>query len=681
MDATGPNEEVGDGGRKRTPSLVEFTSWSSSRAEVAITWAQRIRAVLKVIVQSESFECAIGVLILTNCITLGFEAEVLLGNMLHVEHAVKIGDHAFTLFFTMELALRVWVLGWRAYLPGAHDATNFFDAILVVVTFAVWALPWLMGSMVEDRSPLLRSFTVLRCVRIMRLARVVQRVPFFREVWLLLRGLTHSIRVLFWTITVITFITYVFAIFGVILVSVDVQREINDLGADGNHTSRLPADSLKMLWGSTGSVTLWMFTFIQVLTLDSWNSILRPLLDISPFAWVLFYLYIAIAVVVLLNLVTAIIVENAFKCAHTDEEEAARLAEEDRILGLHKLKRLFEDLDDDGSGEISWEEFETGFWKPEIQVEMKKLEFRQEDLKPMFELLDTGDGSLSMEEFFEGIQRVRGPAMAKETFSIAKRLEFLVNLVERQTQVVELLMNTAQPKHPRDRVFPAERTWSEESSPVNSPQSRGRGGGDFSGRRVRAASSSDSPKKANSRIICAPNMEVTGESIQGNLREFNIKLEDMTKDFRTQLSTVTEQVSSCMHRMDVLIGTEDRLRQTTIGSITQSDQGLQQISLADHDACHPSSFHDDLSAGLASFEKILSEMRSSACENGVPLSRTPILLREDLKTPEQKEPENCMNANPSLTTDAIVSASTDHQVPKPPEDPPIPFNNRRQLEH
>ena len=51
---------------------------------------------------------------------------------------------------------------------------------------------------------------VIKCESLLRLVRVCQKVPQFHEAWLLLRGLTDSMRVLFWTCIIIMFITYVF---------------------------------------------------------------------------------------------------------------------------------------------------------------------------------------------------------------------------------------------------------------------------------------------------------------------------------------------------------------------------------------------------------------------------------------------------------------------------------------
>eukprot|EP00927_Polykrikos_kofoidii_P077999 TRINITY_DN7487_c0_g3_i5.p1 TRINITY_DN7487_c0_g3~~TRINITY_DN7487_c0_g3_i5.p1 ORF type:complete len:625 (-),score=75.13 TRINITY_DN7487_c0_g3_i5:96-1970(-) len=386
------------------------------------------------IVMSDWFEGFVGLIILGNCATLGLEAEVFVGNMTDPRYTIFTIDSIFTMFFTLELLLRVLALGWRTYLFGGSGTSNSLDAMLVITTDIVWVLSAALET--SSASSLVRSFTAFRSMRLMRLARVVHKVPFFREVWLLLRGLAKSMRILWWTTTVIFFLTYVFAVFGVVLISVDVKRAM----ADTSHDSTLTHEELEMLWACTGGVVPWMFTFVQVLTLDSWNSILRPLVRISPFSWVLFYSYIALAVIATLNLVTAIIVEDAFICSKIDEVEQNALQEKERIRIMDNLRSLFASLDGDGSGDISWEEFEHGFSEPAIRLQMERLDIREHELKSLFDLFDTGDGVLSLDEFFNGIQRARGVAMARETFQISKRVEQLSRIVQENTHVVKTLL-------------------------------------------------------------------------------------------------------------------------------------------------------------------------------------------------------------------------------------------------
>lgn len=163
-----------------------------------------------------------------------------------------------------------------------------------------------------------------------------------------------------------------------------------------------------------------MQTLIQVLLLDSVHSILHPLMNYVGWSWLFFYAYISVAVIVLLNLVTAIIVDNAIAKSRKDERQALAEKESHKKRLLDQFRSLFELIDVDGDGLLTLHEFESAFDVPEVATKLKMLDFDPESLRELFHLLDNGDGSLSLEEFFEGISNMDGSAKAKDSFKLLK---------------------------------------------------------------------------------------------------------------------------------------------------------------------------------------------------------------------------------------------------------------------
>lgn len=53
------------------------------------------------------------------------------------------------------------------------------------------------------------------------------------------------------------------------------------------------------------------------------------------------------------------------------------------------------------------------------------LDFRQEDCRALFDMLDNGDGEVSCDEFFEGLFKIRGVAQAKDMFLLQKMVQKL----------------------------------------------------------------------------------------------------------------------------------------------------------------------------------------------------------------------------------------------------------------
>jgi len=94
---------------------------------------------------------------------------------------------------------------------------------------------------------------------------------------------------------------------------------------------------------------------------------------------------------------------------------------------LQKAFRKFEDLftlmDSDNDGLLNYEEFVQSFETPEVEMQLALLDFKPEQCKMLFELLDEGDGTLTIEEFFEGLSQMKGEAQAKDVFMLSKRVD------------------------------------------------------------------------------------------------------------------------------------------------------------------------------------------------------------------------------------------------------------------
>jgi len=83
---------------------------------------------------------------------------------------------------------------------------------------------------------------------------------------------------------------------------------------------------------------------------DSFTSIIREIIVFVPGAWVFFYAYIVVGVLVLLNLMAAIIVENAVETSRNDSDQ--KMLEKEQIQSQHfkELQVLFIMMDTDKSG-------------------------------------------------------------------------------------------------------------------------------------------------------------------------------------------------------------------------------------------------------------------------------------------------------------------------------------------
>lgn len=173
-----------------------------------------------------------------------------------------------------------------------------------------------------------------------------------------------------------------------------------------------------------------MFTLVQVLCEDSFHTFVRDIMRYLPWAWTYFYSYIAIACLVLMNLVTAIIVEHAMETSRNDNDQKLQDKVSKQATEMRELKRLFEMMDADGNGTLCWDEFQQSFADFEMQKKWRLLDFQPDDCKELFKLLDDGDGEIETNEFFEGLQRMKGMAQAKDVYRLQKSLDKFQQNVE-----------------------------------------------------------------------------------------------------------------------------------------------------------------------------------------------------------------------------------------------------------
>jgi len=173
-----------------------------------------------------------------------------------------------------------------------------------------------------------------------------------------------------------------------------------------------------------------MLTLFQVMTFDGWSGVIRPIVYKAPEAVFLLMLFIGIAGIMLGNLMTAIVVKNAFDTSAADEELTAQLKQIDHQNLQHELSKMFEEIDEDKSGMLSKEEFTDVLDDVLFIRKMKVLDIELEELGDIFEILDDGDGEISTDEFCMGLTRMQGLAMSSDLMNATQRMRGVNNLLE-----------------------------------------------------------------------------------------------------------------------------------------------------------------------------------------------------------------------------------------------------------
>jgi voltage-gated sodium channel len=237
---------------------------------------------LRRLVESPRFRRLITGLIIVNAIMLGLETSDAV--MARVGNTLIAADRVIVAVFVLEILAKI-VVYRRDFL---RDPWNLFD-------FTVIGLSIL---------PATNAFSVFRAFRVLRVLRLVSAVPSMRQVVL---GLLNAIPGMATTAGLLLLVFYVFAVIATELFGRTFTDWFGTLGAS-------------------------MYSLFQIMTLESWSmGIVRPVMEVYPWAWAFFVPFIIVTSFAVLNLFVAIIV-NAMSAEAVAETTASAHADTERVL-------------------------------------------------------------------------------------------------------------------------------------------------------------------------------------------------------------------------------------------------------------------------------------------------------------------------------------------------------------
>lgn len=245
-------------------------------------------------VESALFQNVILAVIIINAIVIGMETSPALmarfGGMLRALDSIAIA------IFIVEILLKLFVYRLGFFKNG----WNIFDFTIVAIALI----------------PTGGSLSVLRALRILRALRLVSAMPKMRKV---VQGLFAAIPSMGTVIILLGLVFYIAAVMA----------------------TKLFGDAFPEWFGSIGSS---LYSLFQIMTLESWSmGIVRPIMEVYPWAWGFFIPFVLVTSFVVLNLFIAIIVNAMHEEA--DEEQTAQ-----RNEILEEIRALRQEMKATGSG-------------------------------------------------------------------------------------------------------------------------------------------------------------------------------------------------------------------------------------------------------------------------------------------------------------------------------------------
>jgi len=374
-------------------------------------------------------------MILINTVLIGVEIQLVtsyhLQKALHREGGWPApsnwDDSAFHVIETLFLAWMVFELlvnvyaQRKAFLFGPDWRWNVFD-VLVLMTAIV--------RQVYEFA----NVGFLRVARLLRLARMLRafRVfKFFRGIRSMLISLSGSMMHLFSAMLVMSLFMYTVALIfmqsiasetepggmleGIADVSSANPRDLTIFNAmeEGNTL----VQNVYMLYGGVGRTMMTLF-----MTITGGLEWKRAAWPVAELGWVyaaLWTCYITFMVFGMLNVLTGIFVDAAFQVMMGDRDNIIQTQMEERHSLINKIRRIFHDSDTDDSGLVTMDEFRSLLKNPEMVAYLNAIGIDSSEAHGLFRLLDyDNSGEVSVDEFVTGFLRLKGGAKAVDMVTL-----------------------------------------------------------------------------------------------------------------------------------------------------------------------------------------------------------------------------------------------------------------------
>ena len=255
--------------------MQKITGSANARVRRTPAWRLSLRRV----VRSRQFQYFFLSLIVINAISLGLATSPSFRHIVGERQIVF--DNLIIFLFIIEFILKIMAFGTRFF----KSWWNIFD--ISVVSFSLL--------------PSSGFLSVLRALRVMRAMRVLSFLPQYRQV---MQALLDALPGMFSVMIVLALIYYVFAVMATGLFGASFPEWFGDIGRS-------------------------LYSLFQIMTLESWSmGIVRPVMNIYPYAWALFIPFIFLTAFAVLNLFIGLIVssmQGIYQEEHSEDVERLRL--------------------------------------------------------------------------------------------------------------------------------------------------------------------------------------------------------------------------------------------------------------------------------------------------------------------------------------------------------------------
>eukprot|EP00927_Polykrikos_kofoidii_P017064 TRINITY_DN17749_c0_g1_i1.p1 TRINITY_DN17749_c0_g1~~TRINITY_DN17749_c0_g1_i1.p1 ORF type:complete len:593 (+),score=91.12 TRINITY_DN17749_c0_g1_i1:81-1859(+) len=394
-------------------------------------------------VRDRRFEMCFQALIVVSAVNIGYQSHW------HLQH---IGENPPALFntvdlvlsscFTLELVARFFAEGALLLHPRSNQdfAWNASDAFVIIVSWLTFFFNFVESTNTVGIMRLVRMARIVRLVRVLRVMRA------FSALRVMVLGVMNSAKMLLWALVLMFVIMFMFGTCIMHLLGDlfdDLRAPNEQFGETMNrlkYTDPSTETNVRLLLESFGSMQNTLLTlWLSATSGQDWGDTFYPLLMRSQICGMIFMLWVAFAILCVLNIVTGVFVESASKLSLTDKEVAFVEDLESRRRWAAEAMELFSEIDTDRSSKIDQEELVLAAGDVRVQALFRKIgvDIATSNAAGLFALLDYDhDGSLEADEFFEALQQLHGNAKSADLVRLKHESRKVRRLLQQLTDFV-----------------------------------------------------------------------------------------------------------------------------------------------------------------------------------------------------------------------------------------------------
>jgi Ca2+-binding EF-hand superfamily protein len=418
------NDEVQDEGE-----FCESDVWQSA-------WFQGLSGFVK----GKLFESLAGSLVILSILWLTFGTDYKARMWLSEDpDQFKIVETFFLVGFSIEICLRIAVFGIKNFFCGPERYNCWLDLFLVMIQLIdVVQQMTDLGNGKTHWAPMLR---VLRMIRILRLVRVFR---FFPDLRMLIVSIIQSFQPLVWVFALVSTLTAVFAILiTVVVTEYKTQYVSHDIW---NEQAADDEQNLQFYFGSVSRSILSLYGTIA--GGRDFHESAEPLeAFISPYMVYVFVAYTFFVIFAMMNVITSQFVDQTLEASAKDRRESM----------VSNLMDAFSKNTAGSKDLVSEEDFMQNLRHPSMRSFLKDL-YKREDVSPeeieksrLFEMLDDdGSGEITRDELVLGCVKLTGSATSLDLAV----LKLDVEAVRRDVGILVSFMR----KKPEGRLLSVPRT-------------------------------------------------------------------------------------------------------------------------------------------------------------------------------------------------------------------------------